>query len=59
LTKLVSENKTNYDEHMSIVLISYKTAYKIAIGYTPCQLMYELHPLKPTSTSFQLLVEME
>jgi hypothetical protein len=35
LTKLVSENRTDWDEHLSIVLFSYKIAYKIAIGYTP------------------------
>jgi hypothetical protein len=27
------------------VLFSYKTAYKIIIGYTPYQLVYGLHPL--------------
>jgi len=26
----------------------YKIAYKIAIGYTPYQLIYGLHPLMPT-----------
>jgi hypothetical protein len=48
LTKLVSENKTNWDEHLSIVLFSYRTIYKIAPWYTPYQLMYGLHPLMPT-----------
>jgi hypothetical protein len=48
LTKLVSENKTNWDEHLYIVLFSYKTAYKVAIGYTSYQLVYGLHPLMPT-----------
>jgi hypothetical protein len=43
LTKLVSENKTDWDEHLSTLLFS----YKIAIGYTPYQLMYGLHPLMP------------
>ncbi len=47
LTKLVSENKTDWDEHLSTLLFSYKIAYKIAIGYTPYQLMYGLHPLMP------------
>jgi hypothetical protein len=47
LTKLVSENKTNWVEHLSIVLFLYRTAYKIAIGYTPYQLMYGLHSLMP------------
>ncbi len=30
------------------MLFSYKTAYKIAIGYTPYQLVYGLHPLMLT-----------
>jgi hypothetical protein len=45
LTKLVSENRTYRDEHLSIVLFSYKIAYKIATWYTPYQLEYGLHPL--------------
>ncbi len=40
LTKLVSENKTDGDEHLSTMLFSYKIAYKITIGYTPYQLVY-------------------
>jgi hypothetical protein len=47
LTKLVSEYKTDWDEHLSIVLFSYKIIYKVAIGYTPYQLVYGLHPLMP------------
>ncbi len=47
MTKLVSENKTNWDEHLSTMLFSYKNAYKVAIGYTPYQLMYGLHSLMP------------
>jgi hypothetical protein len=30
------------------MLFSYRCTYKVAIGYTPYQLMYELHPLMPT-----------
>jgi hypothetical protein len=30
------------------MLFSYRIAYKVAIGYTPYQLMYGLHPLMPT-----------
>ncbi len=48
LTKLVSENRTNWDEHMFTMLFSYRIAYKIATRYTPYQLMYGLHPLMPT-----------
>jgi hypothetical protein len=31
LTKLVSENRTNWDEHMSKMLFSYRTTYKATI----------------------------
>ncbi len=48
LTKLVNEKKTNWDEHMSTFLFSYKTTYKVATSYTPYELMYDLHP--PMST---------
>jgi hypothetical protein len=47
LTKLINDNKTNWDEHLSTMLFSYKTTYKVAIGYTPYQLVYGLHPLMP------------
>jgi hypothetical protein len=47
LTKLVSENRTDWDEHLSTLLFSYRTTYQIAIGYTPHQLMYEPHLLMP------------
>jgi hypothetical protein len=48
LIKLVSENKIDCDEHLSIMLFSYKIAYKVTIRYTPYQLVYGLHPLMPT-----------
>ncbi len=48
LTKLVIENKTNWDEYLSTTLFSYGTAYKVATRYTPYQLVYGLHPLMPT-----------
>ncbi len=47
LTKLVSENKTDCDEHLSIVLFSYITTYKVATRYTPYQLVDGLHSLMP------------
>jgi len=47
LTKLVSENRTDWDEHLSTMLFSYKIAYKVATWYTPYQLVYGLHPLMP------------
>jgi hypothetical protein len=47
LTKLVNEKMTNWDEHLSIVLFSYKIVYKVAIGYTHYQLVYGLHLLMP------------
>jgi hypothetical protein len=48
LTKLVSENKTDWDEHLSTILFSYQTTYKVGIGHTPFQLVYGLHPLLST-----------
>jgi len=48
LTKLVNENIIDWDEHLSIVLFSYKTTYKVVTRYTPYQLVYGLHPLMPT-----------
>jgi hypothetical protein len=47
LTKLINENKINWDEHLSTMLFSYKITYNVAIGYTPYQLMYGLHSLMP------------
>ncbi len=35
LTKLISENTTDWDEHLSIVLFSYTTTDKVATWYTP------------------------
>jgi len=48
LTKLVSDNIINWDEHLSTMLFSYIIAYKVATWYTPYQLVYGLHPLMPT-----------
>jgi hypothetical protein len=45
---LVSENKIDWDEHLSTMLFSYKTAWKVITRYTPYQLVYGLHPLMPT-----------
>jgi transposase InsO family protein len=33
LTKLISDNKTNWDKHLSTMLLSYKIAYKVATWY--------------------------
>jgi hypothetical protein len=43
LTKLINENKTNWDEHLSIMLFSYKDVYKVTIGYTPYVIRMPLH----------------
>ncbi len=48
MTKLVSENRIDWDEHISIMLFSYRIAYKITTRYIPYQLVYGLHPLMPT-----------
>ncbi len=47
MTELVSENITDWDEHLFTMLFSYKIAYKVATWYTSYQLMYGLHPLMP------------
>jgi hypothetical protein len=47
LAKLVSENKIDWDEHLSIVLFSYRIVYKVVIRYTPYQLVFGLHPIMP------------
>jgi hypothetical protein len=44
LTKLVNEKRTYCNEHMSIVLFSHITVYKVATCCTPYQLIYVLHP---------------
>ncbi len=48
LRKLVNEKKIDWDEHLSTVLFSYQTTYKVATSYTTYQLVYGLHPLMPT-----------
>ncbi len=47
LINVVSENKTDWDEHLTTMVFSYITIYKVATRYTPYQLMYGLHPLMP------------
>jgi hypothetical protein len=54
LTKLVNENKNDWDEHLSTIFFSYWTVYKVGIGHTPFQLVYKLHPLLPTKLSPKL-----
>ncbi len=48
MTKLISENKIDWDEHLLIVLFSYRVTYKVATRYTTCQLVYGLYSLMPT-----------
>ncbi len=45
MTKLVSENIIDWDEHSSIVLFSYRITYKVIARYTPYHLVCGLHPL--------------
>ncbi len=47
LTKFVTKNKINWDEHLPTILFSYRTTYKVATRYTPYELVYGLHPLMP------------
>jgi hypothetical protein len=39
---------TNWDEHLSKIIFSYMTIYKVATLYTPYKLVYGWHPLMPT-----------
>ncbi len=48
LTKLVNENKNDWDEHLSTIIFSYQSAYKVGTSHIPFQLVYGLHPLLPT-----------
>ena len=48
LQKLVNDNRTNWDIQLYTVLFSYRTAYKVATGYSPFELVYGLLPLMPT-----------
>ncbi len=43
MTNLISENRIDWDEHLSIMLFSYRIAYKITTRYTLYQLMHGLH----------------
>ncbi len=40
LTKLVDENRIDWDEHLLTLLFSYRTAYKVTTWYTQNQLVY-------------------
>jgi hypothetical protein len=35
------------NEHLSTILFSYQTIYKVRTSHTPFQLVYKLHPLLP------------
>ncbi len=59
MNKLVNENKTNWDEHLSTIFFSYIDAYKVTTWYTPYQLVYGLHPLMPTEYIVQVVGENE
>jgi hypothetical protein len=48
LTKLVIENRNDLDEHLSTILFSYRTTYKIGTSRTTFQLVYGIHSLLPT-----------
>jgi hypothetical protein len=47
LIKLVSENRTYWDENLFIVSFPCRLAYTLITRYTPYQLVYGLHPLMP------------
>ena len=48
LIKLVSERKTDWDQHLPTVLFAYRTTYKVTTHHTPYQLVYGLQPMLPT-----------
>ena len=48
LQKLVNDNRTDWDIQLYTVLFSYRTAYKVAMGHSPFELVYGLLPLMPT-----------
>jgi hypothetical protein len=48
LTKLVNENRTNWDKHLHTILFAYKRAFKVSTSHNPFQLVYGLHALMPT-----------
>ena len=48
LQKLVNDNRTDWDIQLYTVLFSYRTAYKVATGHSPFELVYGLLPLMPT-----------
>jgi len=45
LTKLVNENHMDWDEHLHIVLFTYRTTFKVGTSHIPFQLLYGLHAL--------------
>ena len=48
LQKLVNDNHTDWDIQLYTVLFSYRTAYKVATGHSPFELVYGLLSLMPT-----------
>ena len=48
LQKLVNNNRTYWDIQLYTMLFSYRTAYKVATGHSPFELVYGLLPLLPT-----------
>jgi hypothetical protein len=40
LTKLVNEKQFDWDEHLHTILYVYRMAYKVTIGHTPFELVY-------------------
>jgi hypothetical protein len=54
LTKLVNENRTDWDEHFRIVLFTYIITFKVGTCHTPFQLVYGLHALMPIQYLFPM-----
>ena len=47
LGKLVHEKKRRWDKHVPEVLWAYRTTHKLAIGFTPFQLVYGMEAVLP------------
>ncbi len=46
-TKLMNENRKDWDEHLSTILFFYIIAFKVETSHIPFQLVYGLHLLLP------------
>jgi hypothetical protein len=43
----MNENRNDWDEHIFIILFSYRTTFKVRTAHTLFEFVYGLHPLLP------------